>query len=421
MRKKIKTIYLDHASATRVDERVLKTMLKILKENFENAGAIHEGGVMVKKLLENERVNVSKIIGGHSDEIIFTSGATESNNLAILGVHASQMNNFLGPRVAHTVDSKKGGLNQTLKNHFFVPHVVTTNIEHASVLEVCKFLEKNKLAEMTYVNVDENGIVNPKKIQKALKKNTVLVSIMYANNEIGTIQPIKEIAKEIRHFRKNQNSIYPLFHTDATQAVNYLPINVERLGVDLMTWNSAKIYGPKGVGALYVKRKTPITKIMHGGNQEFDLRSGTENLPAVVGLAEALKITKELKDKENKRLTILRDYFISKLEHSHILKNVGMIINGDLKNRLPNNVNITILKIPSDLLVIELSAHGIYASEKSACKSGDKSASHVISALRNNNLESLRFSLGRSTTKKDVDYTINVLQKIIDKLKLWYN
>jgi cysteine desulfurase len=368
-------------------------MQKITKENFANAGAIHEFGVSSEILLSQNREEVAQILGAHADEIIFTSGATESNNLAILGT--VQKNNL---------------------------HIVTTNIEHASVLETCKYLDLpagrqgNQEIEVTYVPVEENGIVNPEKIRKALKKNTVLVSVMYANNEIGTIQPIKEIAKVIRNFNK-VNSTKVIFHTDATQAMNYLPINVEKLGVDLLSLNSGKIYGPKGVGLLYVKRKTPITKIMHGGEQEFNLRPGTENIPLIVGITLALKITEKMKEKEAKRLTTLRDYFFAKL----LKLQYEIKINGDSVERLPNNVNITIPKIPSDLLVIELSAHGIYASEKSACKSGDKKASHVIQALREGVDEgSLRFSLGRSTTKKDIDYTVKSLESILTKLSKWY-
>ncbi len=377
-----------------------------------NPGAIHELGVKEKNKLENARAKIAQILSAHTDEIIFTSGATESNNLAILG------------------------LIQNFKN----PHIIISNIEHASVLEVCRHLEKTGQAEVNYVPVEINGIVDPNKIKKALKANTVLVSVMYANNEIGTVQPIREIAKEIRHYKKN-NFQKIFFHTDATQAMNYLPINVEKLGIDLMSFNAAKIYGPKGVGALYVKRKTPISPIMFGGDQEFGLRPGTENVAGAEALAEALKITEKLKEKEVKRLTKLRNYFISKLitqENnflgsrkgvSQTLENhspASLIVNGDLENRLPNNVNISIPKIPSDLLVIELSARGIYISEKSACKSGDIKGSHVIQALHSGQGStlsengSLRFSLGRDTTKSDIDYTLKSLSQILTKLKRWY-
>jgi cysteine desulfurase len=290
--------------------------------------------------------------------------------------------------------------------------------------------------------VEINGIVDPKKIKTALKKNTVLVSVMYANNEIGTIQPIREIAKEIRHYKKVKAGsfdpclrppldkgrvwvgCFPLFHTDATQGINYLPVRVESMGIDLMSFNSGKIYGPKGVGVLYIKRKTPIDKIIHGGDQEFGLRPGTENVGLVAGLAEALKITQKIKEKESERLKKLQDFFVAELQK------LNFKINGDLKNRLPNNINITIPKIPSDLLVLELGALGIYISEKSACKSGEKASSYVIQAIRgvkgknlcSKNIDgSLRFSLGRQTTKADIDYVLKSLSQILEKLKKWYN
>ena len=371
-------IYLDYASS------VLATSA--------NPSAIHELGIEEKNKLEDARTVIAKILGAHSDEIIFTSGATESNNLAILGVSASR--------------------------------IITTNIEHASVFETCEHLRKTKQAKITCVAVEANGIVDSKKIKKALTKDTTLVSIIYANNEIGTIQPIREIAKEIRHYNKLNNTKI-LFHTDAVQAVNYLPINVAQLGVDLMSFNSAKIYGPKGIGVLYVKRNTPISKIMFGGKQERGLRPGTENVALAVELANALQVTEKIKVKEAKRLTKLRDYFFSKLQQmSRFNLDIGFIINGDLKNRLPNNINFTIPNIPSDLLVIELSAKGIMASAKSACKSGDGKVSHVIKAINPKIKEtdgSLRFSLGRQTTKADIDYTVKALSKILTKLKKWYN
>lgn len=356
-----------------------------------NASAIHEIGITEKRKLENARQAVAEVLGAHADEIIFTSGATESNNLAILG----------------------------LVSNFNKPHIVTTNIEHASVLEVCRHLEKTGQAEVTFVEVEANGVVDPKKIKKALQPNTVLVSVMYANNEIGTIQPIREIAKEIRHFNKI-NSKKVLFHTDATQAMNYLPVGVEQLGVDLLSFNSAKIYGPKGAGALYVKRNTPLQSIMFGGDQEKGLRPGTENVAGAIALAQALVAVEKIKDKEVKRLKILRDYFIKK-----ILKiNPAFVVNGDLEYRLPNNINITIPNIPSDLLVIELSAKGVMASAKSACKSGDGKASHVIQAINSQSKDtdgSLRFSLGRQTSKKDIDTALKALKEILKKLDKWYN
>jgi cysteine desulfurase len=380
-------IYLDHASSTPIDQSVLKVMNEVLKENFANPSAIHDLGVKAKNILENAREKVSRILGAHADEIIFTSGATEANNLALVGVLSG------------------------------AKHIVTTNIEHASILEMCKFLEGNKKIEVTYVGVEENGIVDPQKIKKALRPDTSLVSVMYANNEIGTIQPIKEIAKVIRHYKKLNSTSKVLFHTDAAQAVNYLDINTMRLGVDMMTLGSGKVYGPKGVGMLYVKRGGALSPIIYGGDQESSRRAGTENVAGIVGFAHALEIAEKMKIKESERLQKLRDYFIQKLSKTVF----DIKLNGDAIDRLPNNVNITIPKIPSDLLVIELSAKGIYASEKSACKSGDKKTSHVISAIRPNELDgSLRFSLGRDTTKQDIDSTLSVLSKILQKISPWY-
>ncbi|MEI7709130.1 MAG: aminotransferase class V-fold PLP-dependent enzyme, partial [bacterium] len=283
--KKGRKIYMDYASSA--------------ISSVANPGAIHELGVKEKNKLEVARKTVATILHAHANEIVFTSGATESNNLAILG----------------------------LVRNFKNPHIVTTNIEHASVLEVFKYLENTKQAEVTYVPVEASGIVDVNKIKKALKQNTVLVSVMYANNEIGTVQPIREIAKEIRHFRKthltrlrhpllNKERVgerFPFFHTDATQAVNYLPIKVEVLGVDMMSFNAAKIYGPKGVGVLYLKKKTSLVPIMFGGNQEFGLRPGTESVALAIGLAKALEQVEKIKEKEVVRLTKLRDYFINKI------------------------------------------------------------------------------------------------------------
>lgn len=347
-----------------------------------NPSAIHADGVAQKRKLEKAREKIAQILHASPDEIIFTSGSTESNNLAILG---------MPPR-----------------------HAVTTNIEHASVLEPARHR-----GNTTFVSVEPNGIVDPKKIKAALRPDTVLVSVMYANNEIGTIQPLAEIGKIIRHAnRTRKKKIY--FHTDATQAVNYLPIEVEKLGVDLLSFNGAKIYGPKSIGALYVRRGTPLKPIMFGGEQERGLRPGTENPAAAAELASALETAQKLKDKEAKRLTILRDYFFSRLRK--LDKNI--VVSGDQKERLPNNINITIPNIPSDLLVIELSEKGIMASAKSACKAGDGKASHVIKAINPKIMEtdgSLRFSLGRETTKEDISYALFELSKILQKLRGWYN
>ncbi len=425
--KKPAKIYLDYAAATPLDPRVSLVMQNVYKRNFANPSSIHDLGTEAEKILGESRKSVAEILGARPQEIIFTSGSTESNNLAIMGA-----------------------INATNEK---VPHIVTTNIEHSSVLEICKHLEKKKQARVTYVEAEMDGIVNPRKIRDALEPDTILVSVMYANSEIGTIEPIRKIAKEIRHYNKI-NSKKIVFHTDATQAVNYLPIQVPTLGVDLMTLNSAKFYGPKGVGILYVKKNTAIEKIIWGGDQQFGLRPGSYNLPGIAGLAEALRVAEKMKKKEVKRLTALRDYFIGQLptmskslfDNSSVSKrlfDIVLVVNGDLKNRLPNNVNITIPRIPSDLLVIELSARGVMASGGSACNEGSSETSHVIRAINKRSKDtdlsrrlaspklqrgesnadedgSLRFSLGRQTTKRDIDYTVKALSEILLKLKKWY-
>ncbi|PIP69135.1 hypothetical protein CO033_02200 [Candidatus Nomurabacteria bacterium CG_4_9_14_0_2_um_filter_32_10] len=418
MAKSNKKIYLDYAAGVKA-----------------NPSSIHVLGLKAKKELENARRDVANILSARPDEIIFTSGGTESNNLAIQGiintVKAGPSPKAQGPALAR------------------IPHIITTNIEHPSVLETCRMLKRRGLVELSIVSVESNGIVDPKKIKKELKKNTVLVSVMYANNEIGTVQPIREIAKEIRHYKKfnlskkvwpshgesQAFSTFPLFHTDAVQAVNYLDLNVEKLGVDLLSLSGSKIEEAGRVGVLYKRKSVSLVPILGGGDQEMGLRPGTENLTEIFKFSQALKLVGKEKVKEIKRLKNLQDYFLKKLK----IFNFDFLVNGDLKERLPNNINVTFSKIPSDLLVLELSAKGIMASSKSACKSSKKEGSYVIEAIRkaesrgfpsgnfpegnprDDENGGLRFSLGNKTTKADIDYTIKTLSKILQKLKKWYN
>jgi len=412
--KKAREIYMDYASSATA-----------------NPSSIHKEGVKAKNKLENARKIVANVLSARKSEIIFTSSGTESNNLAIQGM-------------VFECRGKK------------LPHIITTNIEHASVLETFKLLKERKLAEITIVPVETDGIVDPKKIKKEIKKNTVLVSVMYANNEIGTIQPIKEIAKEIRHWRKTHltrfqhplldkervGERFPVFHTDAVQAGNYLDLNVEKLGVDLLSLSGSKIFEAGRVGVLYKRSSVPLINIFGGGDQEMGLRPGTENVSEILKFSKALQSVQSIREKESERLRKLRDYFLEKLRKTFIFSGPRFsgaptparpfenesfsefLINGSLKQRLPNNVNITIPNIPSDLLVIELSARGIMVSAKSACKSGDSKASYVIKAINNNIKEtdgSLRFSFGSKTSKSDIDYTVKTLSKILLKLKKWYN
>jgi len=397
-----KKIYMDYAASV-----------------LPNPSSIHILGVLEKRKLEKARQEVATILGTLPQNIIFNSGGTESNNLAIQGVVFAW----------HENNIRK------------IPHIITTNIEHPSVLETCKLLQKRKLAEISIIPVEENGIVDPKKIRKEIKENTVLVSVMYANNEIGTIQPIREIAKEIRHYKKMRNSAefsrvlglgpdqlenslnfssstFPIFHTDAVQAVNYLDLNVEKLGVDLLSLSGTKIENSGRIGILFKKKNIQLVNIFGGGDQESGLRPGTENVIDIVKFSNALKVVEKNKEKENKRLIKLRNYFIEKLEKQSV------ILNGSLENRLPNNINITFPKIPSDLLVVELSERGIMTSSKSACKSSNSDGSYVVKAIHpeiGKDIGGLRFSMGKNTTKKEIDITLRALTEILKKLKKWYD
>ena len=410
--KKLRRVYFDHAAATPLDPRVFTVMKPLMVKEFVNPGALYREGVAAKDAILLARKKIAQILFAHPDEIVFTGSGTEGNNLAIQGVVRSAQ--------------EKSAENKV--------HIITSAIEHPSVLSVCQALE-NHHVDVSYIGVDGNGVIKLDELKKALRKETVLVSVMYANNEIGTIEPIREIAKIVRawkkhhkstsnsytrfaskEFRSQHNTSFPYIHTDACQAVNYLPLHVERLGVDLLTLNGSKIYGPKGMGALFIRRGVPLSPLIYGGGQERGLRPGTENVAGIAGLAEALGIAETMKEKESKRLTTLRDYFIK----SVFKKIPGVILNGDPSKRLPNNVNVSIPGVESDHLIIELDARGIAASARSACKSMDEEGSHVIMALGRNTIgteSGIRFTLGRSTTKKDIDYVIAVLPQLVKKLK----
>ncbi|HEY5587673.1 MAG TPA: cysteine desulfurase family protein [Candidatus Paceibacterota bacterium] len=420
-----KKIYLDYAGATPIDKKVAKMISFYERGFFANPSAIYNDGVKVRSIIDEARSKIAKLINAHDDEIIFTGSGTESDALAILGV-------IRGWRV---------------KNKNIIPHIITTKIEHPAVLENCRLLESLGEAEVTYVSVDKMGIINLEELEDSLKENTVLVSVMYVNNEIGTIQPIQEIAKIIRRFRKQNKEEFlrgqtevqppkpvsgwtserdktslPYFHTDACQAMNYLYTeNIEKLGVDLMTFNSSKIYGPKGIGILYKKRDIDLLPLYSGGGQEFGLRSGTESVALIIGVAKALEIVNKIKESEVSRLIKIRDYGIEKLLSLSGISGYKIVLNGDNEKRLPNNINISISGISSELLVIELSAKNIFVSEKSACKSDDENKSYVIKAIRKicpkdgKEEGSLRISLGKNTKKGDIDILYKELKKILKK------
>ncbi|MBS3170091.1 cysteine desulfurase [Candidatus Woesearchaeota archaeon] len=380
----MKQIYLDHAAATPVREEVLAVMKPFFSQEFANPNSIHAAGRKARDAVESARESVRKIIRAEKpSEIIFTGSGTESINLAIKGIM----------RAYH----KKGN------------HIITTKIEHKAVLETCRYLQKHGGCRVTYLNVDREGKVNPRDVEKATSKKTVLITVMSANNEIGTIQPIAEIAALARKHKV-------LFHTDACQAAGALDLNVQRLGVDLLTLNGSKIYGPKGVGLLYVRTGVRLVPLFHGGGQEFGLRSGTENVPGIVGFAAALEWAEKERFKEAKRLRSLRDHFIER-----ILKEVPQSrSNGHPVQRLPNNVNISFAGVDAEVLVKTLSAEGIYVSAGSACTANSVVVSRVLKAIgvpQEFAFGTIRFSLGKKTTKKELDTVLAALQKNIEIIR----
>lgn len=390
-KKDNKRIYLDYSASTPVREEVKKVLIENLGF-FANPGTLHKEGVLAKQKLEEARAKIAEAIFARQKEIIFTSGATESNNLAVLGLVKNWQKN----------------------NPNKIPHIIVSKIEHPSILEVCKKLEKEGV-EVTYLDILENGLIDIKKFKNSLKENTILVSIIFASNEIGVIQPILEISKEIRHFKKynlkNHLNIFPVLHTDASQAPMYEDINVQKVHVDMMTISSEKIYGPKGVSALFVKDGIKIDKILEGGSQEFNLRAGTENVPSILAFAKALELAVSEREIESARIREIQKYCFTLLEKNFSGK---FILNGSREQRLPNNVNITFPNFDSELLVIELDAKGIAVSEKSACNTEDEE-SYVIENLRKENTGSIRISFGKDTTKSQIDFLIKSLKEILEK------
>ena len=388
-----KNIYLDYASTTPMDPRVIKTIASCSGRIYGNAGSLHQSGREAKSALFQARKGIAEILNCHPSEIIFTGSGTESDNLAILGTARANKN--------------------------FGSHIITSNIEHHAVLYPCEQLEKEGF-KVTFSKVDRDGLLILDSFKKAITDETILVSVMYANNEIGTMQPIKEIGaivKEVKSDREKRGVNVPIiFHTDACQAAGYLDLDVRKLGVDLLTINGSKIYGSKGTGILYIKTGTKIDPIIFGGGQEGGKRSGTENIPGIVGLAEALKIAQKKRAQESKREIKLRDYFIK-----GILKNIPkVVLNGHPQKRLPNNINISVLDIEGEAMLLWLDNYGVFVSTGSACDSQSLEPSHVILALdrpyeyANGNL---RFTLGRQTTKKDIDYVLKILPKIVEDLR----
>jgi len=378
----MKRIYLDYAATTPTDPQVLKAMEPYFFEKFGNPSSIHTEGQEAKQAIEEAREKLASSLGAKPEEIIFTSGGTESNNFAIKGVAYAQEN--------------KGN------------HIIITAIEHHAVTEPCKFLEK-KGFKVTYVGVDKYGLVNPSDIRKAITDKTILVSVMHANNEIGTIQPIAEIGKIAR-----ESGI--CFHTDAVQAVGHIPTNVNGLNIDLLSLSAHKFYGPKGVGALYVRKGTRIERFLHGGDQEKGRRASTHNTPAIVGLGKAIELCQDKMEEEAKFQIRLRDKLIKEIP-SRI---PDVYLNGHPTQRLPNNVNFSIKYIEGESILLNLDMLGIAASTGSACTSTSLEPSHVLLAIGLSHEiahGSLRLTLGRWTKEEDINYLLEHLPEIVEKLR----
>jgi len=389
----MKKIYLDYSATTPVDKRVAKAMQPYFFKFFGNASSLHTAGKLAQKALNNSREKIAHLLKVNPEEIIFTSGGSEADNLALKGVTSG-----LG---------------------YPGQHIITSSVEHHAILNTAHFLEKQGI-EITYLPVDKSGLVNIEDLEKAIKPNTVLISIMHANNEMGAIQPLKEIGqiiKKERIKREKDNNSYPIyFHTDAVQTLGHIPFDVQGLGIDSFSASAHKLYGPKGVGMLYLKNGIKIESLIHGGAHEKGRRASTENIPGIVGFAKAIELAYQEMDEEIKRLTQMRDYLIdnilSKIKKSHL--------NGPNNKRLPNNVNVSIEGVEGEAMLVDLDYFDIYCSTGSACSSATLEPSHVLTAMKlppEISHSSLRFSLGRWTKMKDLDYTIKRLILSVNRLR----
>ena len=377
-------IYLDNAASTAVHPEVVKEMLPYFDVQYGNPSSIHQFGRKAKNAIQKARKQVAALIGAEPDEILFTSGGTESNNTILYGIPKSR-----GPK-------------------FVLNHIITSSIEHEAILEPCRDLEKNGV-KVTYLSVDEHGIVNPSDITNSINPQTVIVSVIFANNEVGTIQPIKEISKICNKYQ------IPL-HTDAVQAVGKVPINVKELGVDALSISSHKINGPKGIGALFIKKGLKIVPYITGGGQENGLRSGTENVASIVGFGKACEIAKE---RFNENISHFQTLHSSML--SRIVKEIPHVkLNGHPEKRIFNNIHFTFLGVNGEDLIIKLDEHGIAASTGSACSVHTQKASHVLKAMDFNHEQitgSLRMSFGYMNTLDEVEQTVEVLKMVVAELR----
>ena len=377
-------IYLDYAATTPLDPRVLEAMTPYLTENFGNPNSVHSLGRAARKAIDRAREKIAQLLNCQPSEIVFTSGGTESDNLALRGVAEAYRH--------------KGN------------HIITTAIEHHAVLRTCRALEE-KGFKVTYLPVDEHGLVEPEQVVEAVNESTILVSVMHANNEIGTVEPISEIVKAVKSHRPDV-----LVHTDAVQTVGHIPVDVQALGVDLLSFSAHKFYGPKGVGGLFVRRGVKLVPQITGGGQERNRRSGTENVAGIVGMAEALELAVKEMPEELTRLKALRDELISGV----LIKIPDSLLNGHPTQRLPNNANFSFHGVEGETLLVQLDMHGIAASSGSACSSGSLEPSHVLLAIgvpHELAIGSVRFTLGRFTTREHISQVLKVLPEIVERLR----
>lgn len=375
-------IYLDNAATTKTAPEVVEAMLPYFTEYYGNPSAIYGLGSKAKTAINESRRAIAQVLGANAEEIYFTAGGSEADNWAIKAVAESYQN--------------KG------------KHIITSKIEHHAVLHTCEYLEKRGF-EITYLNVDEDGMISLEELKAAIRPDTILISIMYANNEIGTIEPVAEIGKIAR-----EHGV--LFHTDAVQAFGQVPIDVDAMNIDLLSASGHKFHGPKGVGFLYIRKGLKLRSFIHGGAQERSRRAGTENVPAIVGMGVAARMAQEQMEVKAKKETELRDYLIQRIE-SEI---PYCYLNGHRTNRLPNNVNISFLFIEGESLLIMLDMKGICASSGSACTSGSLDPSHVLLAIGRKPEEahgSLRLTLSEDNTKEELDIVVEEVKQIVDRLR----
>lgn len=375
-------IYLDNAATTRTSPEVVEAMLPYFTENYGNPSSIYEAGQRTKEAITTAREQIAQVLGAKTDEIYFTAGGSEADNWAL--------------KAAFEAYKEKGN------------HIITTKIEHHAILHTCQYLEKQG-AEITYLDVDENGFISLEELNRAVRPETILISVMFANNEIGTIEPVKEIGMIAK-----EHGI--LFHTDAVQAFGQVPIDVDEMNIDMLSSSAHKINGPKGIGFLYIRKGVKIRSFIHGGAQERKRRAGTENVPGIVGYGEAAKRAADTMQERAKKEQSLRDYFIGRaLDEIPYVK-----LNGDAVKRLPNNINLSFRFIEGESLLIMLDMKGIAGSSGSACTSGSLDPSHVLLAIglpHEIAHGSLRLTLGEDITKEELDYTLEQIKEIVAKLR----